>query len=165
MQAGILGISPPARKISEGIVEQQYVHFDEGELKGSLEKGDYPATWRTVKGVEKAHRSGIYFRDPATINLSDPKKTGGFATVDSSQFGYIPKGQEREYILGDLAKTYRDADSIGRGGLFRRAVGAIYDESIFEGLDRIRSWERITGEKVEPPPITRFEYQELRRAA
>lgn len=165
VQAGILGISPPARKISESIVEQQYVDFDDGELKGSLKGGDYPATWRTVKALKKAHDRGIYLRDPATINLADPKKTGGFVTVDSSQFGFIPEGREKEYVLGDLAKTYRDADSIGRGGLLLSAVRDIYDDSIVDDLVGIRSRERRTGEKVEPLPLTPFEYRQKRRAA
>lgn len=159
-----MGISPPARKIRDGIFEQEYVNFKEGWLTEAVENEDYPAIVRTIKGLKKVHEKGVYLRDAATVNLSDPLATGGYVTVDTSNIGFIPEGRWSEYVIGDLAKTHGDAAQAGHGRIVYRAIRHVYGKRI---ADRVaeRSRGRKIGERIELLPITPFPYRQLRRAA
>jgi len=93
--AGKIGISPVAEKVDKGIVKQRYIaNLDDAKLRTSLKNNDEEAVTYSLHGLKKWHEKGKSPGDTNTTNILDPRKTGGYVSVDTTGFhdnGYSGK--------------------------------------------------------------------------
>ncbi len=130
----IAGFSPPARRIDDKLIAQEYVQgARDAVLERTLQNGDAEAVKSTLSGLRRYHERGILLGDAALSNVLDQERTG-YVTVDSTKWKRASASDD--YITRDLDKLHREAAYFGRDDLLISSIESVYGKNVASQLRR-----------------------------